>query len=253
MNIIQFWHEQEIRFGVLQGESVHLLEGSPFSSYRVGDYLGPLEEFRILAPIIPRKIIGIARNTYSIIKARGFEIPGEPEFFLKPDSSVIGPGDTIDLPKQSQEVICEPELGIVIGKYARNIPVEYALTYVLGYTCANDVTARDIMLKDRLVDRSKSFDTFCPLGPTIYTEALSVGTRITCYVNQTQVADFPLEEYIFQPAQLISYLSQMMTLFPGDVILCGSSSDQRKLEVGDQVTIEVEPIGKLCNRVGAEK
>jgi len=252
MHIIRLIMEKEPTFGILQGQSVYSLEGSPYDEYGVGSYLGNVSFFNLLAPVVPTKIIGIARNTYSLIQARGWNCPLEPEFFLKPPSSVIGTNDRINLPYSSEEVVCEGELAIVIGRKGKNISVEEAQFYILGYSCANDITARDIMLKDRLVARSKSFDTFCPLGPAISTEVITKERRLVCRVNNQIVTDFAMEDYIFTPTQIVSYLSHFFTLLPGDVVLCGSAAGQRKLQNGDLVTVEIETIGQLCNVVGVE-
>ena len=237
-------------YGILKEDGqVYQLADSPFEKIEIMINVGHISEIHLLSPIKPGKIIGIARSTYSQAKQRGWEIPDEPELFLKPPSSVIGPGDFIKLPPQSEQVVHESELAIVIGKTAKHVTMEKAREYILGFTCANDVTAKDLMLKDRLAARSKGFDSFCPLGPVIVDKFLDSDTRILCRVNGETRQDTKISDYVFSPEKLVCAISEIMTLYPGDVLLCGSPAGVAPLKHGDVVDVEIKGIGVLSNPV----
>jgi 2-keto-4-pentenoate hydratase/2-oxohepta-3-ene-1,7-dioic acid hydratase in catechol pathway len=201
---------------------------------------------RLLAPVEPSKIICVGRNYPEHAREHGEAVPQIPLLFLKPPSSVIGPGATIVLPPQSQQVEHEAELAVVIGKTGRWIPIERATEYIFGYTIANDVTARDLQRRDGQWTRSKGFDTFCPLGPWIDTELDPADTLITCRVNNA------MREMVFTVPQLVAYASSIMTLSPGDVILTGTPAGVGPLAGGDTVEISIEGIGSLSNPVAIE-
>lgn len=214
-----------------------------------GDML-PLEEVRLLAPVVPSKIVCVGRNYREHAAELGNKMPDEPLLFLKAPSAVIGSHDAIRLPRASQQVEHEGELGVVIGRTAKNITAdENALDYVFGYTCVNDVTARDLQRKDVQFTRSKSFDTFCPVGPWIETEFdpsnASVITRLNGEIKQQgNTADMA-----FPVAFLIRYISEIMTLYPGDLIATGTPAGVSKMKDGDVVEVEVAGIGVLRNQV----
>jgi len=241
------------RYGwVFQGK-VGALEGEPFGEYRRLEAGMPLEKVRLLAPVVPSKIIAVGRNYAEHAKERGVEVPELPLIFLKPPSSVIGPGEAIVMPPQSQRVDHEGELAVIIGKAGRWIPAEKAMDYVLGYTAANDVTARDLQQKDGQWTRGKGFDTFCPLGPWIETELDISDIRVTCRVNGEMRQMASTREMVFTVQQLIAYISSVMTLMPGDVILSGTPAGISALQHGDKVEVDIEGIGVLSNPVEAEK
>jgi 2-keto-4-pentenoate hydratase/2-oxohepta-3-ene-1,7-dioic acid hydratase in catechol pathway len=210
----------------------------------------PLNEVKILAPVVPSKIVCVGRNYREHAAELGNKMPDEPLLFLKAPSAIISSGDEIVLPSASQQVEHEGELGVVIGRVARNIPNdEDPLSYVLGYTCVNDVTARDLQRKDVQFTRGKSFDTFCPVGPWIETDIdpnnVAVETRLNGEVKQKgNTADMA-----FPVAFLIRYISEIMTLYPGDLIATGTPAGVSRMKPGDIVEVEVAGIGILQNRV----
>jgi 2-keto-4-pentenoate hydratase/2-oxohepta-3-ene-1,7-dioic acid hydratase in catechol pathway len=212
----------------------------------------PLEEVKLLAPVVPSKIVCVGRNYREHAAELGNKMPDEPLLFLKAPSALVANGDCIELPRESKQVEHEGELGVVIGQRARNIPSnEDPLDYVLGYTCVNDVTARDLQRKDVQFTRAKSFDTFCPVGPIIVDELdplnLSVSTRVNGSVRQQgSTADMA-----FSVPFLIRYISHIMTLYPGDLIATGTPAGVSLMKDGDIVEVEIEEIGVLQNTVRA--
>jgi 2-keto-4-pentenoate hydratase/2-oxohepta-3-ene-1,7-dioic acid hydratase in catechol pathway len=245
-------HERT-RYGLIEGSSVHTLrEGWSFASdsvERTGE-IQSLEEVRLKAPVAPSKIVCVGRNYREHAAELGNAMPSEPLLFLKPPSAVVGPEDWIELPNVSGRVEHEGELAVVIGRRARNLSDdEDALSYVFGYTCANDVTARDLQRKDVQFTRAKSFDTFCPVGPYVLDgldpSDLKVETRVNGEVRQsarTSAMAFPV-------ASLLRYISRIMTLEPGDLISTGTPAGVGPLLAGDSVEVEVEGVGTLRNGV----
>ena len=197
----------------------------------------------------PSKIVCVGRNYADHAKELGNEVPAEPILFLKPPSAVIAHGAKIVLPAQSQRVEHESELAIVIGKEARNVSAARWRDYVEGFTCANDVTARDLQKKDVQFTRGKSFDTFCPLGPWIETDLDPSALRVMARVNGAIRQDGNTKQMIFPPPVLVEFITSIMTLFPGDVILTGTPAGVGPLAPGDTVEIEIEGIGTLRNVV----
>ncbi len=201
------------------------------------------------APPFPSKIIAVGRNYAEHAKELGNEPPKEPLLFFKPPSAVVGPGARIELPPESERVEHEGELGVVIGKRVRRVAKADVMAAVFGYTCVNDVTARDLQKKDGQWARAKSFDTFCPVGPEIVTDLdcsdLEIQTRVNGAVRQKSRTS----HMIFSPAALVAYVSRMMTLHPGDLILTGTPAGIGPLSPGDLVEVEIEGIGVLANPV----
>ena len=211
----------------------------------------PLAEARLLAPVVPGKIVAVGRNYADHAKELGNEVPAEPIIFLKASSTLLDPNGEIEIPPMSERVDYEGELAIVVGRRARRVRAADWRAHVLGFTCANDVTARDLQKRDVQFTRGKSFDTFCPLGPSIVTTLdpadLAVTTRLNGEVKQSgRTADM-----IFQPAQLFEFITAIMTLEPGDVILTGTPAGVGPMNAGDSVEVEIEGIGVLRNRVRA--
>ena len=205
---------------------------------------------RLLAPVIPRsKIVGVGLNYLNHIKEMGHQMPTAPVLFLKPNTSVIGPDDPIILPTWSEEVSYEVELAVVVGKPARNVKVEHAKAFIAGYTVGNDVTARDAQRADGQWTRAKGFDTACPLGPWIVTDFDPSNARITSRVNGVVKQDSLLSDMLFDVPHLLSYISEIMTLLPGDVILTGTPAGVGRIEHGDVVECEIAGIGVLRNPV----
>ncbi len=212
----------------------------------------PLSEGRLLAPVRPGKIVCIGRNYVAHAAELGNTVPGRPLLFLKPGTAVVGPGDTILLPPDSQRVEHEAELAVVIGRRARHLDPHTALDAVLGYTCLNDVTARDLQRSDTQFARGKGFDTFCPLGPWIETELDPSDVRVTCAVNGTLRQDGRTSLMAFDVATLLATISRVMTLEPGDVIATGTPAGVGPLLQGDVVRVQIEGIGVLENPVAED-
>ena len=248
--ILDPWGEP--RYGMVQGGVIYALRGDPFADFARGAPLGPVEDFTLLAPISPSKILAVGRNYAAHAAEHGAEVPREPLFFLKPPSSVIGPGQAIVHPRLSRRVEHEAELALVIGRRVRKASLREAGEAILGYTCGNDVTARDIQRQDAQWTRGKGFDTFCPLGPWIAVGLDASDLEVTCRVNGELRQRGRTSQMIFPPAYLVSYISQVMTLEPGDVILTGTPAGVGILHPGDVVEVEIEGIGVLRNPVVSE-
>ncbi|MBZ5498103.1 MAG: fumarylacetoacetate hydrolase family protein [Acidobacteriia bacterium] len=251
MRICRFSYQEEIGCGRIEGSVVRVCRGNlPGTMVPTGVSL-PLADVRLLAPCLPGKIIGIGRNYAAHAREMGNAPPEEdPMIFLKPPSAVISPGDAIVLPAVSRRVDHEAELGVVIGKAARNIPEdEDPLRYVLGYACVNDVSARDLQKKDVQFTRGKGFDTFCPFGPWIETELDPADVMVTGRVNGEIRQQARTGEMIFPVRRLIRFIAGIMTLLPGDLIATGTPAGVGPLAPGDVVEVEVEGIGTLRNPV----
>ncbi len=229
------------------------LHGSPFGAFSREEARTPLGEVKILPPVSPSKIICVGRNYAAHAEEHHAEVPKVPLIFLKPPSSVIAHGESIILPPQSQQVEHEAELAVVVGKRGRWLTPENALQHVLGYTIANDVTARDLQRSDGQWTRGKGFDTFCPLGPWIETEFNPADTLITCKVNGETRQMGSTRDMVFDIRQLLVFISSVMTLEPGDIILTGTPAGVSPLSAGDVVTVSVEGLGVLENPVQAEQ
>ena len=242
----------EPRFGWVYEDRVGSLEGTPFGEFRRMEAEIPLESVRLLAPVLPGKIICVGRNYEEHAKELNNPVPDIPLLFLKPPSSVIATGEKIVLPPQSRQVDHEGELVVVIGKRGRWIPPERALEHVFGYTIANDVTARDLQRRDVQFTRGKGFDTFCPLGPWIETDFDLTDALVTCRVNNEMRQMASTREMIFSVPQLIAFISSVMTLEAGDIILTGTPAGVGPLTANDGVEVSIEGIGVLRNPVVME-
>lgn len=250
MRLLRFAHKGAPRYGVLHSERVGLIDGDPFDGIvETGEY-APLEEIRPLAPAAPSKVVAVGLNYRDHALELGMEPPEEPLLFLKPPSAVIGPGDTIIYPPQSSRVEFEAELAVVIGKTARDIDAGSAPGHILGYTCANDVTARDLQKRDGQWARAKGFDTFCPLGPHIETDLDPRSLEITLEQNGRLKQASSTELMIFDVFELIAFISGVMTLLPGDVVLTGTPPGVGFVTAGDRLAVGIEHIGRLENTVG---
>jgi 2-keto-4-pentenoate hydratase/2-oxohepta-3-ene-1,7-dioic acid hydratase in catechol pathway len=239
-------------YGLLHDNLVYSLDGDPFAAIRPGHPVGPPDAVTLLAPCRPTKIIAIGRNYHEHAAEHGAQVPPEPLIFLKPPSSVVGPTAPIILPSQSKSVDHEAELVAVIGRQGRRIDRESAHEYILGFTCGNDVTARDLQSVDGQWARSKGFDTFCPLGPWIETELDPASLDVVARVNGEMRQHGNTRDMVYDLPMLISYVSGVMTLEPGDVILTGTPAGVGPLLPGDVVEVEVEGIGILRNPVVAQ-
>ena len=239
------------RFGALEGERVRVFEGDLFDSPVPTDRILPLEDVRLLIPVQPTKIIGLWNNFHALGEKLQLPEPAEPLYFIKSPNSYLAPWGTIRQPAGAVKVVFEGELGIVIGKTCTRVSEASSLDHVLGYTCANDVTVADILNRDASFAqwaRAKGFDTFCPLGPAVATgldpAQLVVKTTLNGQVRQ----DYPISDMRFSVQQLVSLISQDMTLYPGDIILCGTSVGVGSMKPGSTVEVEIAGIGKLTNR-----
>jgi 2-keto-4-pentenoate hydratase/2-oxohepta-3-ene-1,7-dioic acid hydratase in catechol pathway len=200
--------------------------------------------------VLPRsKVVGIGRNYAAHAAEMGGDVPAEPLMFLKPNTSVIGPGDPIFYPRQSSEVHYEGELAVVIGRICRDVPVERVSDVIQGYTVGNDVTARDLQRSDVQFTRAKGFDSFCPLGPWIETELDISDLRVQTYLNGDLKQDGSTKDMIFDVPALVAHVSSVMTLLPGDVILTGTPEGVGPMQVGDEVEVSISGIGNLTNQV----
>jgi 2-keto-4-pentenoate hydratase/2-oxohepta-3-ene-1,7-dioic acid hydratase in catechol pathway len=252
MRIVRFLANEEARYGVLDDrDEIQSLKGGPFDRL---DYDGErfrLSEVELLAPCDPSKVVGIGLNYRDHAGEVGLELPEDPMLFLMPDTAVIGPGRTIRLPEMSEWVDYEGELAIVIGRPAFRIRREAAADYILGYTCFNDVTARDLQIKDVQFTRSKCFDTFAPMGPWIVTDVDPGSLDIETYVNGSRKQCSNTRQLVFDPFHLVHFVSWVMTLYPGDVIASGTPAGIGPLNAGDEVEIRIEGIGSLINEVAS--
>jgi 2-keto-4-pentenoate hydratase/2-oxohepta-3-ene-1,7-dioic acid hydratase in catechol pathway len=235
--------------GWVLGEYIGAIEGDIFGEYRRLEADVELARAQLFAPILPGKIIEVGRNYIDQVQEQETKIPEIPIISLKPPSAVIGHGEPIVIPQQSSQVEHEVELAVVIGKKGKFIPSDQAARYILGYTIANDVTARDLQRLDVHKTRSKSFDTFCPLGPWIETELDPMDVLVTCRVNGELRQMASTREMIFSVPQIIAFVSSVMTLFPGDVILTGTPAGSGVLQAGERVECSIEGIGSLENPV----
>jgi len=252
MKVVRLQTGGRIAYGVPEKDGIRVYEGSPFVAWEQTDAFVPYADARLLAPVFPTKIIGVGKNYVAHAEETGSDVPTEPLIFLKPATAVIGPGAPIIHPRISKNVHHEAELAVVIGKVAHHVKAEDAESVIFGYTAANDVTARDLQRRDGQWTRGKGFDTFCPLGPAIETEldpreGLTVSARINGETRQSgSTADM-----VFGVAELIEFISGVMTLLPGDVILTGTPPGVGPMLPGDRVEVEVERIGILSNPVAA--
>jgi 2-keto-4-pentenoate hydratase/2-oxohepta-3-ene-1,7-dioic acid hydratase in catechol pathway len=255
MKIVRYQRSARAKpaWGWITEDRVGKLAGSPFDEFRRQETMVPLEKVRLLPPVVPGKIICVGRNYAAHAAEHDAEVPELPLLFMKPPSAVIGPGETILLPSQSSRVEHEAELAIVIGREGRHIRPEDAAHYILGYTAANDVTARDLQRLDGQWTRAKSFDTFCPIGPWIESELDPSDVLITCSVQGQLRQMGSTRDMIFPVPNLVAYVSSVMTLHPGDLILTGTPSGVGPLLPGDEVAVEVEGLGTLTNFVQSEE
>jgi 2-keto-4-pentenoate hydratase/2-oxohepta-3-ene-1,7-dioic acid hydratase in catechol pathway len=251
MRLVRFRTGDRIATGLVEGDRVRPLRGTFFQDpVPTGEEI-PLTEARLLAPVIPSKIVAVGKNYVEHAAEMGGEVPEEPIIFLKPSTAVIGPGDPIQYPAVATRVDPEAELAVVVGRFARRVPADQAASVVLGFTCGNDVTARDLQQKDGQWTRAKSFDGFCPLGPWIETELEADDVEVVCRVNGDVRQSARTSLLAFGPAVLIEFISRVMTLLPGDVILTGTPAGVGAVQPGDKIEVEVEGIGILRNEVVA--
>lgn len=242
-------NDEDIQYGVVEGDGVALLRSHPFGDLEPSGEVAALADVRLLAPVIPSKIIAVAKNYAAHAEEMGGVVPDEPMIFLKPNTAVIGPGMPISLPWQSEKVEHEAELAVVIGRLCKDVPSDRVDDVVFGYTVANDVTARDLQATDGQWGRAKGFDTFCPLGPWVETDLDATDAMVRCTVNGSVRQEGSTALMVRDVRELVVWISSVMTLLPGDVILTGTPAGVGPLSAGDSVTVSIEGIGELTNPV----
>jgi 2-keto-4-pentenoate hydratase/2-oxohepta-3-ene-1,7-dioic acid hydratase in catechol pathway len=253
MKIIRYSHENDTRYGVLNNGCVQGIKGDIFSVFHIEEESVSLDQVKARAPVTPTKIIAVGINYRDHAQEFGHHIPEEPVLFIKPATTVIGPGDAIMLPQSSKRVDYEAELAAVVRKEAYKIPQDDAKDFILGYTCLNDVTARDLQRIDGQWTRSKSFNTFCPIGPVIETELDPNNVDVRSRLNGGEKQFSNTRNFIFPMFYLFSFVSFIMKLNPGDIISTGTPSGVGPMKDGDIVEIDIEGIGVLRNPVRSEK
>jgi 2-keto-4-pentenoate hydratase/2-oxohepta-3-ene-1,7-dioic acid hydratase in catechol pathway len=251
VRIARFTFADEVDFGVVEDDEIAQITGHPFAPFTFTGYRYPIADVRLLAPIIPSKVVAIGKNYAEHAQEMGGEAPSAPVLFLKPSTAVIGDGDAVQYPPSSERVDYEGELAVVIGRLCRDVPPERALDAVLGYTCAIDVTARDQQASDGQWTRAKGYDTFCPLGPWISTNVDPADLELTTTLNGEVKQRGRTSDMVHDVPTLISYVSGVMTLLPGDVVLTGTPSGVGPVQVGDEVAVTIDGIGTLTNRIVA--
>ncbi|MBU1086793.1 MAG: fumarylacetoacetate hydrolase family protein [Candidatus Omnitrophica bacterium] len=249
MKIARFMYKQQELWGVLVDKSIRVLKTAPFAGIEFSQQVIDFKQVKLLAPTVPQKIVLVGLNYKNHAKELGMKIPKQPIIFLKPVTALTGHLDNIKYPLGVKQLDYEAELALVIGKKAHNIPESKALTYVLGYTCLNDITARDIQKKDGQWTRAKSFDTFCPVGPWLETRIKTDDLMISAYLNGKLKQHSSTSHLIFSIPYLISFISQIMTLLPGDIISTGTPPGIGRMKPGDRIEVSVEGIGTLQNQV----
>jgi 2-keto-4-pentenoate hydratase/2-oxohepta-3-ene-1,7-dioic acid hydratase in catechol pathway len=261
VRIALFAHPHGRAFGVVEGPpgvedpealTITKLDGVLFEPISFSAERWTLADVQLLQPCLPTKIVGIGRNYAEHAAELGNDVPSAPLIFLKPPTSVTGPGVPIRLPVDSHQVEHEAELAVVIGpRAAYAVSRDRAMDYVYGFTCANDVTARDQQRSDVQFTRAKGYNSFCPLGPWIETDLDVSDVRVRCTVNGDVRQDGSTKDMIFDVPTLVSYVSHIMTLLPGDVILTGTPSGVGRLSAGDSVSVSIDGLGTLTNPVAA--
>ncbi len=236
-------------YGLVENDVIGKIDGDIFSSFKITKKKYSIKNVKILSPCLPGKIVAVGLNYIDHAKELGMKIPAEPVLFMKPSTSVIGPDDNIIYPKMSRRVDYEAELAVIIKDKTKNIQPEEAHTHIFGYTCLNDVTARDLQKKDGQWTRAKSFDTFCPIGPYIVTDINPDNLKIALFLNGQLKQSSSTSNLIFNVQKLVSFISKVMTLFPGDIIATGTPSGIGPLKCEDKVEVVIEKVGRLRNFV----
>jgi 2-keto-4-pentenoate hydratase/2-oxohepta-3-ene-1,7-dioic acid hydratase in catechol pathway len=243
-------HDKKARYGTPAYGKIRELEGDVFGKFRITEHTFDPEEVRLLPPVTPTKIVAVGLNYKDHAIEMGRELPEEPRLFIKPSTSLIAHGDKIIYPNHmSSHVDYEGELALVIGKEAKHVEEREALDYVLGYTCLNDVTARDLQAKDIQFTRAKGFDTFAPVGPVVETELDPGDLEISTYLNGERKQHSSTRNLLFSVPRLVSFISKVMTLLPGDIVSTGTPAGVGPMKSGDKVEVEIEGIGILTNYV----
>lgn len=262
MRIARFSIDGNVAFGAVEedgtggtaaGLVLDIIKGIPYTDFELSGTKVPLSKVRLLPPVLPNKVVGVGRNYAAHAAELGNELPEKPVVFLKPTTSVIGSGDGIEYPSFSNELHYEAELAVVIGRMCREVPRERVKDVIFGFTCANDVTARDAQKSENQWARAKGFDTSCPLGPWVETSidlaAVGDGLAVQCTVNGEQRQLGSTRDMVRSVEDLVVHITEAMTLLPGDVIITGTPAGVGPLSVGDEVAVTIEGIGTLTNKV----
>jgi 2-keto-4-pentenoate hydratase/2-oxohepta-3-ene-1,7-dioic acid hydratase in catechol pathway len=256
LRIVRFAVKGKVKFGKLEGNFIHGFKGSPFANFKSHGGSFPLDgsrfkldEVKLLAPCVPSKIVCLGLNYRAHAEETKLAIPAVPLIFLKPSTAVVGPEDKIVLPRDAKRVDYEGELAVVVGKVAKDVPEDKAREYVMGYTCLNDVSDRHAQRDDGQWTRAKGYDTFAPTGPWIETDVVPDDLKLETYVNGELKQSARTSDLIFGVSKLVSFISGVMTLLPGDVIATGTPSGIGPLNDGDVVEVNIEGIGGLRNYV----
>lgn len=248
MRVVRIFHEEDVRYGLADDSMVTLISDEPFAAWEPEGVI-PLPYAQLLSPAVPTKVVCAGINYRGHAKEMGHNLPAEPVIFLKPPTTVVGHGAEIRIPEGFDTVDYEGELAVVLGRRTHHITAEEAPAHILGYSCANDVTNRVLQKRDGQWTRAKGFDTFCPLGPWVETDADPRDLQIESFVNGELRQSARTSEMIFTPFELVSFISSVMTLLPGDVVLTGTPMGVGPVVSGDVVEVRIEGIGSLVNRV----
>jgi 2-keto-4-pentenoate hydratase/2-oxohepta-3-ene-1,7-dioic acid hydratase in catechol pathway len=252
MRLVRFLARGKPAWGIVNGDELAEADGDFFTRFKTLKARYAFSQVKLLPPCNPSKVVAVGLNYRDHAHELGLAIPDEPVIFLKPATTVIGPGETVVYPAASSRVDYEAELGVVVKARTRGISSDEAPDHILGYTCANDVTARDLQKKDGQWTRAKSFDTFCPVGPWIETDLDPGDLLIQSYLNGERRQSSRTSQLIFKVNELVSFISGIMTLEPGDLIITGTPAGIGPMKPGDEIEVRIEGIGSLKNTVGAE-
>ncbi len=249
MRLVRFVTQGKPAYGVVHGDEIAELDGDFFTALKTYKARHPFPQAKLLSPCSPSKVVAVGLNYRDHAQELGFAIPDEPIIFLKPPTSVVGPGAAVIYPAMSRQVDYEAELGVVIKDRTRNCGPGDAPSHILGYTCANDVTARDLQKKDGQWTRAKAFDTFCTVGPWIETHLDPNDVLVEAYLNHERRQSSRTSLFIFGVNDLVSFISRIMTLEPGDLIITGTPAGVGPMKPGDEIEVRIEGIGSLINKV----
>jgi 2-keto-4-pentenoate hydratase/2-oxohepta-3-ene-1,7-dioic acid hydratase in catechol pathway len=248
MRVVRVFTGEDVRYGLADAGSITLISDEPFAAWETDDVI-PMLGAKLMPPAMPTKIVCVGVNYKAHAREMGHELPPEPLIFLKPPTAMNAPGGEIHLPEGVGRVDYEGELAVIIGRRAHRVTRAEALSCVLGYTCANDVTARELQKRDGQWTRAKGFDGFCPLGPWVETDVDPTDLLLETLVNGEVVQTTRTSDMIFDVPTLVSFISGVMTLLPGDIVLTGTPSGVGELHVGDTVEVRIEGIGSLTSHV----
>lgn len=248
MRVVRIYQDEDVRYGLADDSTVTLISDEPFAAWEAEGII-PLTQAQLLAPVIPTKIVCVGINYRAHAKEMGHALPSEPVIFIKPPTAINGPQGEIRIPEGVGRVDFEGELAAVIGRRTHQVSPGEAIGHILGFVCANDVTARDIQKRDGQWTRAKGFDTFCPVGPWVETDVDPLDLKLETYLNGERKQSTRTSDMIFNVYELVSFVSGVMTLLPGDIVLTGTPAGVGPMERGDVVEVRIEGVGSLVNRV----